>query len=54
MQMHWVAETRTVGELPVFQKVTCMKKYVADMNVSFHREGSERKERSLCSVEQLK
>ncbi len=44
--MHWVAAARI--------EVTCMKKYVADMNVSFRREVSKRKERSLCSVEQLK
>lgn len=31
-----------------------MKKYVEDMNASFPREGYERKERPLCSVEQLK
>ncbi len=55
--MHWVAAARIDAEVPVLdkkKKMTCMKKNVADMNVSFRREISERKERSLCSVEQLK
>ncbi len=54
--MHWVAAARIEAEVPVLdkKKMTCMKKYVADMNVSFCREVSKRKERSLCSVEQLK
>lgn len=36
------------GEVPVPTKMTCMKKYVADMNVSFEREFYEI---SFCSVE---